>query len=179
MKKLTILSIIFTLLLFQGCKSQKRLTQTTKDKTQERLLTENAISSLEKNEFVLEANRVLFQYGKYANVNSYTNFIKVKDNRATIQLAFDSPEVGANGLGGITLEGSVYDIKYKKSKKGIIDYSMAVRGPVLSATIHITMGEGSNYCTALITTTHSGKKATFTGYLYSIEDSNIYVGRAI
>lgn len=179
MKKVSTLLIAAMLLLFQGCQSQKDPAQIAAEKAYEAYLSENAVSSLEKNEFVIEANRILFKYGNYVNVSSNTNFIKLKDNQATIQLAFNSPYAGPNGIGGITLDGIASNIKYKKSKKGVIDFSMNVQGTALSATVMVTMVEGSNYCTAVVLPTFSGNRITFTGYLYSTDDSNIYKGRAL
>lgn len=179
MKRFSTLLIATMLLLFQGCQIQKDPAQIAAEKAYDTYLSKNAVSSLENNEFVLEANRILFKYGNYVNVSSNTNFIKLKDQQATIQLAFDSPHVGPNGIGGITLDGTASNIKYKKNKKGVIDFSMNVQGVALSATVMITMTEGSNYCTAVVLPTFSGNRITFNGYLYSIDDSNIYKGRAL
>lgn len=179
MKRVNLLLIAAISILFTACQSQKDPAQIAAEKAYEEYLSENAISSLEKNEFVLEANRVLFKYGNYVNVNSSTNFIKLKDNKATIQLAFNSPFAGPNGIGGITLDGNVSNIKYSKSKKGEVFFSMNVQGVAVSAVVSVSMIAGSNYCTATVMPTFSGNRITFSGYLYSVEDSNIYKGQSL
>ena len=61
----------------------------------------NAVSALEKSNFVLEADQLLFKRGGTAFVSSNTNFVSLSDNRAIVQVApFNGG--GPNGVGGIT-----------------------------------------------------------------------------
>ena len=63
----------------------------------------NAVSALEKSNFVLEADQLLFKRGGTAFVSSNTNFVSLSDNRAIVQVApFNGG--GLNGVGGITVE---------------------------------------------------------------------------
>lgn len=47
----------------------------------------NAVSALEKSNFVLEADQLLFKRGGTAFVSSNTNFVSLSDNRAIVQVA--------------------------------------------------------------------------------------------
>lgn len=179
MKNIGLLLVMAVLFLFSNCETQKSPAEIAAEKAYEEYLYSNALKSLEKSEFVLEANRILFKYGSYVNVTSNTNFIKLKDNKATIQIAFNSPYAGPNGIGGITVDGNASNIKFNKDKKGNISFSMNVQGSAVSAYVSFSMSEGSNYCTATIIPTFTGNRITFSGYLYSIEDSNVFKGRSI
>ena len=70
--------------------------------------------------FVVTAERMMLgNYGRMYNTpNSGTNFILVQGDTGTVQIAFDNGMLGANGLGGITVDGMVSDIEKNVSKKG-------------------------------------------------------------
>lgn len=174
MKRLKLLWIMAATILLSGCATQKSPAEIAAKKAYEEYLYDNAVLSLNNKTFVLEANRILFKYGNYVNVSSNTNFIKLDGKEATIQMAFNSPYAGPNGIGGITLDGRASNIKQEVNKKGEILFSMNVQGTALSATINIRMYPGSNYCNATINPTFSSNTITFSGYLYSIEDSSIF-----
>lgn len=70
--------------------------------------------------FILEADHVIFKHGTSAFVSSNTNFVAVKDDKAVVQVAFNIPVSGPNGLGGITVEGSTSNYKQTTDKKGNI-----------------------------------------------------------
>ena len=76
----------------------------------------NAYTALENLDFVMEAERLVFKRGETAVVSSITNFISLKDDRAVVQIApFRGP--GANGVGGITLDGKATNITIKTNKR--------------------------------------------------------------
>ena len=61
----------------------------------------------------MEADHVVFKYGNMAYVNSNTNFVSVKGDKAVVQVAFNIPVSGPNGIGGVTVDGSVSDYEVK------------------------------------------------------------------
>lgn len=52
-----------------------------------------------------------------AYVNSNTNFVSVKGDKAVVQVAFNIPVGGPNGIGGVTVDGSVSDYEVKTDKR--------------------------------------------------------------
>lgn len=62
-------------------------------------------------EFVLEAEQITFKYGRFIYVNANTNFVSMHGDKATIQMAFNSPYAGPNGIGGITVDGTASNVK--------------------------------------------------------------------
>lgn len=80
-------------------------------------LFEQGVQALKEKDFVLEAERVEFKRGQFVYVTPSTNFVSMKGDRATIQLAFNGPVSGPNGIGGITVDGSASNIEMKNRQK--------------------------------------------------------------
>ena len=138
-----------------------------------------AVAALEKGAFVLEADRVEFKRGTFVNVISTTNFVMQEDNKATVQLAFPGAAIGPNGVGGLTVEGDVSNAEVTRDKKGNVHYRCNVIGTGLSATVTISMPNGTNYCTATVTPNFNSNRTSFTGHLKPKALSSIFKGMAL
>lgn len=137
-----------------------------------------AIQALEKLDFVLEADKLVFKRGDSAFVNSTTNFVSLTDSRAVVQIApFNGG--GPNGIGGITLKGTASDIKIKTDRKGVTYFTMNVMGTALSAYVTFTLPKGSNYATVTVDPTFSGNRITFYGRLIPAKKSQVFEGRSL
>ena len=71
--------------------SQRKLTRKEQKRLQEQIDSiqyEQAMQAIRDTLFTLEANRVVFKYGQRAYVTSFTNFVAVNKEKATIQVAF-------------------------------------------------------------------------------------------
>ena len=136
-------------------------------------------AALKEKDFVLEAERVEFKRGQFVYVTPSTNFVSMKGDRATIQLAFNTAAAGPNGIGGITVDGSASNIEMKTDKKGNVTFSMMVQGVAVSANVTIRMVKGTNKCTATVSPNFNSNRISFTGYLYPSDQSNVFKGRAI
>ncbi len=181
-----IVLILFTamLVLLTGCKSaqidpaldaEKKETE----KAEQQAWYDMALEAVNDREFVLEAERLDFKRGRFAYVTSSTNFISVDGDRATIQMAFNTPYSGPNGLGGITVDGRVTNVTSKTDKKGNVDVSMTVQGAAVSAKVDFRLMQGSNRCTATVTPNFNSNRVSFTGYIYPKSESNVFKGRSI
>lgn len=95
-------------------------------------LFEQAVQALKNKDFVLEADRIEFKRGSFVYVTPNTNFVSVKGEKATIQLAFNTPAAGPNGIGGITVDGTTSGVQMKTDKKGNVMYEMNVQGVAVS-----------------------------------------------
>lgn len=177
MKKILFLLMSITLLV--SCKSQQDAATIAANKAQQETLFRSAVQALTDRNFVLEADRIMFRNGNMTYVTSNTNFVSLKGDKATVQLAFNSPYAGPNGIGGITLDGNASNIKMTTDKKGNVNYSMTVQGVGISATVFFSLAKDSNICSATITPNFSGRIITFRGNVYPESESNVFKGRAL
>lgn len=140
---------------------------------------EQAVQALTDRDFVLEADRVEFKRGRFAYVTPNTNFVSMKGDKATIQLAFNGAFSGPNGIGGITVDGTASNVEMKTDKKGNIAFSMMVQGVAVSANVTFRMVKGSNKCSATVSPNFNSNRLSFTGTLYPTSESNVFKGRSI
>ena len=102
-------------------------------------LFEQAVQALKNKDFVLEADRIEFKRGSFVYVTPNTNFVSVKGEKATIQLAFNTPAAGPNGIGGITVDGTTSGVQMKTDKKGNVMYEMNVQGVAVWRKVRINV----------------------------------------
>ena len=101
--------------------------------------------ALDSSYFVITADRIMLD--NRINImapEAGTNFVLVQGDKAIVQLAFNNGFSGLNGLGGITVEGSINNRKTKVSKKGDISYDFSVNGTSISAQVYITVYKNTN-----------------------------------
>lgn len=81
---------------------------------------------MDNKKFVLEADYLSGSSGSRIPVNSTLNFIIIDSTKAVIQLA-NSWGSGYNGLGGITVDGSItkYNLHKQEGKRGV-SYSLTI-----------------------------------------------------
>lgn len=136
----------------------------------------NAIGALERLDFVVEADQLIFKHGDTAFVNSTTNFISLSDDEAVIQIApFNSG--GPNGVGGITLKGKASNIKVKTDRKGATYFSMNVMGSRMSANVTISFPKGCNDAMVTVSPNFNANRVTLYGKLYPSQLSKIFEGQ--
>lgn len=163
-------------------KEQKRAAKEAKkaaEEAEENRLFEQAVQALDGRDFVIEAERVEFKRGNYVYVTPSTNFVKVEGDNATVQLSFNVPASGPNGIGGITLDGKTSDVKIVKDKKGNVTYEMFVQGAALSARLVVKVTNGTSRCTATVYPNFNSNRVSFSGRLYPSSESTIFKGRSI
>lgn len=149
------------------------------EKMQNEILFKEAEKALQNQAFVLEADRVIFKRGRSEFVNSNMNFISLSDDRATVQIAFNGPFSGPNGLGGVTVDGTASNIKMSKDKRGNINFSMDVHGIGVSAQVFIQLTNDNNDASVTVSPNFNSNRITLTGKLLPVEKSNIFKGRSI
>ena len=133
--------------------------------------------AIEAKEFVLEADQVSFKSGSTAQVSSNTNFVAVQGDKAVVQVAFDIPVSGPNGLGGVTVSGSTSDYRQSVDKKGNIRVSMNVIGTGISAQVYINLPNGGNQASVDISPNFNSRRITLRGELLPLSEGNIFQGR--
>ena len=155
--------------------AQEQKEQKKMEEIQDSIHHVEAVNSLEKLDFVVEADRLIFKRGETAYVTPNTNFISLSDDQAVVQIApFNSG--GPNGVGGITLEGRASNIKMQTDKKGNITFSMSVIGNGISASISISLPQGGHRATVTVNPNFSSNRITLSGYLIPKAYSTVFQG---
>lgn len=129
--------------------------------------------------FVLEADAVTFRRGTRVFVNSTTNFISVKDGRAVVQVSPSYSYSGPNGVGGITVDGKVSDVRVSEDKKGNIHYSMNVTGIMISARVDIVIIADNSKAYATVTPNFSSNTVRLDGRIVPYSLSGTVEGMSL
>ena len=111
-------------------KEQKKAKKEMKKKINnigESIVFERSAECLKSGNFVIEADQIQSPNGGINSVSSNTNFISMADGESVIQIAPSSFISGPNGVGGITVEGQVSNVKFTQNKSGSITYSYNVQ----------------------------------------------------
>lgn len=137
-----------------------------------------AVQALKDKQFVLEADQVIFRNGHNAFVSSTTNFVLMNDQRSTVQVAFNTPYPGPNGIGGVTVDGTASDMKITTNKRGNVNCSFNVQGIGISAQIFISLTNGGNKATVTVNPNFNNNTLTLSGVLVPLSQSDVYKGRA-
>lgn len=136
------------------------------------------VETMKNMDFVLEADRLVLSRGQNVLVNSMTNFVSVKGDRAVIQVApFNGP--GANGVGGVTVDGTVSDLQYRVSKKGNVTLSMYVSGAVASCKVTFSLPKGGTTATVRIDPNYSSNDISLVGRIVPTALSHVYEGLSL
>lgn len=160
--------------------SKKEQRQLNKELKREQKAKEAAAKAVvtkflvEGQRFVLEADRLRDRRGNTVNVPATLNFIAVDSLNGVLQIGSNS-YVGLNGVGGITVEGSVSNYSYKLNERsGSYTITYYLRTP--SGTYDVQMvvfGEGR--ADATISSTWPGK-LNYSGFLVAPGASRVWKG---
>ena len=87
-----------------------------------------AVEALKAGSFVLEADNVTFPNGITRYVSSNTNYVQVDNGEGIVQTAFTNfaYNPGPNGLGGVTVEGTISGLEMKQDKHGNYFYNYTI-----------------------------------------------------
>lgn len=139
----------------------------------------NAQKALGQTAFVLEADAVTFRDGTRIIVNSTTNFISVNGKNAVVQVSPSTFVSGPNGLGGITVDGSVSAMSVSTDKKGCTQISMNVTGVGINARVDITLYPESNKAYAVVSPTFNSQTVRLEGYVVPLTQSRTVEGMSL
>ena len=138
-----------------------------------------AIAAVKNQDFVLEAQSVQFRTGATVFVNSSTNFISVKGNRAIVQISPSNFASGPNGVGGVTVDGMVSGQEYKVGKHGLLTYSFNVMGIGINTQIEVYLTPGTNQASATIYPNFNSNTVWVQGDIVPYENSNVIEGSSL
>lgn len=157
-------------------REQRREERRAQEERQDSLQFSQAFQAINNKAFTLEANQVVFKYGQTAFVSSNTNFVSVNGDQAVVQIAFNIPAAGPNGLGGITVQGSVSGFQVTTDKSGNVYVAMNVIGAAISATVNITLYSGSNQASVTVNPNFNSNQLTLNGQLVPSSQSTVFQG---
>lgn len=143
------------------------------------LASVQARAALMNRDFVLEATSVTFKNGSTAFVNSTTNFIYLKGNKAVVQISPSNFASGPNGVGGVTVEGNVTDLQVKTDNKGRTTLSMNVMGIGINAQVEVYMYPGTSRASATVYPNFNSNTLWIQGTIVPYENSNVFEGNSL
>ena len=138
-----------------------------------------AMAAVRNQDFVLEADQVTFKNGMTTFVNSNTNFISVKGDRAVVQISPSNFASGPNGLGGVTVDGMITDRQVVTDKHGRITYNMNVMGLGINAQVQIYLTPGSSNASATIYPNFNSNTVWLEGTVVPYENSDVIEGSSL
>ena len=138
-----------------------------------------AAAAVLNRDFVLEADQVTFKNGSTVFVNSSTTFIYVKGNRAVVQISPSNFSAGPNGVGGVTVDGSISGFQRMVDKKGRTTISFNVMGIGINAQIEIYMTPGTNRASATIYPNFNSNTVWVQGQIVPYENSDVFEGSSL
>lgn len=160
-------------------REEKRKQAKALEAIQDTIAYQSAIQALKDGSFVVEAGNVIFRNGIMRYVSSNTNFISANDGQGIVQTAFNNFFYSPNGLGGVTVKGSISYPKLSIDKDGNVFYSMSINGIAISATVDIVLTGGTNQVSATVNPNFSGNTLTFTGDLIPYDQSSVFQGTTL
>lgn len=138
-----------------------------------------AAAAVKNRDFVLEADQVTFKNGNTVFVNSNTTFISVKGNRAVVQISPSNFASGPNGVGGVTVDGSISGMQTMVDRKGNTTLSFNVMGIGINAQIEIYMTPGTNRASATIYPNFNSNTLWIEGDIVPYENSDVFEGMSL
>jgi hypothetical protein len=143
------------------------------------LASVQARAALLNRDFVLEATSVTFKNGSTAFINSTTNFIYLKGDKAVVQISPSNFASGPNGVGGVTVEGNVSDLQVRTDSKGRTTLSMNVMGIGINAQVEVYMYPGTSRASATVYPNFNSNTLWIQGTLVPYENANIFEGNSL
>ena len=131
---------------------------------------------LQKKYFVFQADYLTDTRGNSFILTPTINFMSVVGDTVVLQFGFDDV-VGWNGVGGITVRGSLYHYKLQEEKKGggiNVRTDVQLIGPGLPP--HLDLYVSDDGAAQLTIVTGQGDQITLFGTIVSPEDANIFKG---
>ncbi len=138
-----------------------------------------ARAALKNQDFVLEAESVQFRNGSTVFVNTSTNFISVKGNRAVVQISPSNFASGPNGVGGVTVDGIISGQEIRTDRKGRMTCSMNVTGIGINAQVEIYFNPASNRATATVYPNFNSNTVWLQGKIVPYESSRVIEGSSL
>ena len=105
---------------WRKARTERREKEKALESIQDSIAYSQALEALKQGSWVLEANDIMFRSGIVRYVSSSTNYVSVNDGNGVVQTAFTNFIYSPNGLGGVTVQGSVSGVSMNMDKDGTV-----------------------------------------------------------
>ena len=131
-------------------KSSKKSSKKEQRAIENEIAFQSALGLVRSRNFVMEATKLSMPNGSSLAVFSDVNYVMMKGDKAVVQ---STPGVsgGPNGMGGITLEGMVVDLRETVDKRGNLSLKFTIMSTGGSAEVELKLLTGGNSANATIT----------------------------
>ncbi len=161
---------------WRKARSELREKEKALESIQDSIAYSQALEALKQGSWVLEANDIMFRSGIVRYVSSSTNYVSVNDGNGVVQTAFTNFIYSPNGLGGVTVQGSVSGVSMNMDKDGNVYYNCSILGAGISATLNLTLTGGTNQASIYISPNFNGNTLTMNGNLVPYDSSSVFQG---
>lgn len=167
-----------------GCSSSMTAEERAARKAEQALLDSVAhnlaVERLDAMEFLIPAKTLQISGGRVNTFpNDVTNFITAHEGKGIIQLAsMRSMRLGANGMGGITLEGVLSLKRHTKDKRGAQMWEYSLGTTLGVCQIVVDLPANSDRARVNVRGAFTGGSYTITGPVQPYNRSSIAVGRS-
>lgn len=161
---------------WRKARTERREKEKALESIQDSIAYSQALEALKQGSWVLEANDIMFRSGIVRYVSSSTNYVSVNDGNGVVQTAFTNFIYSPNGLGGVTVQGSVSGVSMNMDKDGNVYYNCSILGAGISATLNLTLTGGTNQASIYISPNFNGNTLTMNGNLVPYDSSSVFQG---
>jgi len=161
---------------WRKARAERREKMKALESIQDSIAYSKALEALKQGSWVLEANDIMFRNGIVRYVSSSTNYVSVDDGNGVVQTAFTNFIYSPNGLGGVTVQGSVSGVSMNIDKDGNVFYNCSILGAGISATLNLTLTGGTNQASIYISPNFNGNTITMNGNLVPYDTSSVFQG---
>jgi hypothetical protein len=103
----------------------------------------------------------------------------VKGNKAVVQISPSNFASGPNGVGGVTVSGTISGMQRMVDKKGRTTVSFNVMGIGINAQIEVYMTPGTNRASATIYPNFNSNTVWIEGDIVPYENSDVFEGSSL
>lgn len=159
-----------------GEKPSKKSSKKEQKAIENEIAFQSALGLVKSRNFVMEATKLSMPDGSSLAVFSDVNYIMMKGENVVVQ-ANPGISGGQNGMGGITLEGRVVDMRESVDKRGNLSLKFTVMSTGGSAEVELKLLTGGNSANATITPKmRTTNRVIMFGRIVDPEKSRVFKG---
>lgn len=141
------------------------------------LAHEKALQAMEQGYFVVMADRISYGGSGYTSsgLSDNANFLLRQGDAGIFQVAYLNGNPGANGLGGMTLHGSVKGVRMKENSDGAVSMSYNMVSSQMNAFVTINLYKDCDRVMVDVNPTMGRGRITLYGRLVPYRNNKIKI----
>lgn len=158
-------------------KSERKAREKMMREHQDSISYMRACNAIKAGYFVVLADRLTMGRMGYtvSDINSNANFVLMQGDGGMVQVAFNGPNPGPNGIGGFTVSGRLSGKNVSVDKKGNVTVDFHVFSSQVNAEVFVTLYSGCNRAMATVMPTFNSGRITIYGNLVPYRDKSIRI----